>query len=102
MRVEYDQAADAAYFAFSDADPARQVKIDDARVIDFAADGSLVGVEILSPSRGVDLDGLPRLREIARASRALGFRVVSSGRAGRPAESRSRRQSDDRSAGSGR
>lgn len=76
MEVEYDRAADAAYFQFSAVASTRQVPLDDGRVLDYAADGSLVGVEILSPSRGVDLDGIPRADEIARAVRQLGFRVV--------------------------
>lgn len=88
MKTEYDRRADAAYFAFSSADPVRQVKLDDSRVLDYAADGSLVGVEILSPSRGVDLAGLPRADEIAKGIRALGFRTLGPGRPARSATSR--------------
>ena len=44
-----------------------------ARIIDHAADGSVVGVEFISPSRGVNLDGVPRSAEIEREVRRLGL-----------------------------
>jgi len=88
MKTEYDRRADAAYFAFSSADPVRQVKLDDSRIIDHAADGSLVGAEILSPSRGVDRTGLPRVDEIAGGIRALGFRALGAERSARTATPR--------------
>ena len=72
-KVELDRQHDAAYFAFSAADSARQVKLDNARIIDYAADGSVVGVEFISPSRGVNLDGVPRAAEIEREVRRLGL-----------------------------
>ena len=50
----------------------------DVRIIDLAEDGRVVGAEILSPSRGVDLAGLPHAPEIARALRRRGFRVLTS------------------------
>lgn len=76
MKVEHDVAHDAAYFAFS-ADPAvRQEKLGDDRIVDVAADGSVVGVEFISPSRGLDLVGVPRAAEIARAARRRGMRVL--------------------------
>lgn len=81
MKAEYDRDADAAYFQFSPSDSARQVRLDDSRIVDYASDGSLVGVEILSPSRGVDLSGIPRAVEIAGVLRRLGFRVTGLGRA---------------------
>ncbi len=76
MKTTYDRGADAAYFRFSAAASTRQVPLDDGRILDYAADGSLVGVEVLSPSRGVDLAGVPRAEEIARAARRRGFRVA--------------------------
>ena len=76
MKARYDRGADAAYFEFSSAASARQVPLDDGRVLDYGEDGRLVGVEILSPSRGVRLEGLPRVDEIARGVRRLGFRIA--------------------------
>ena len=57
--LEYDEAVDAACLTVSDARWDHQVRLDDARGINYAADGSVVGIEILSPRRkGVLLDGL--------------------------------------------
>ncbi len=78
MRVEHDKAHDAAYFEFSPAAAARQVKLDNARIIDYGADGSVVGVEFISPSRGMDLRGVPGAAEIEREARRLGLPVRSS------------------------
>jgi len=75
MKVEYDRSVDAAYFSFSIAASARQEKLDDARIIDYDAQGEIVGVEFITPSRGMDLTGVPRATEIAREARRLGLRV---------------------------
>lgn len=75
MKVEFDRGVDAAYFAFSTATAARQEKLDNARIIDFDVDGSVVGVEFVTPSLGLDLTGVPRANEIAREARKLGLRV---------------------------
>ena len=75
-RVTYDPEADAAYVSFSTAASARQVPLDDGRILDYADDGALVGVEIFSPSLGVDLSGVPRAGEVADAVRGLGFAVT--------------------------
>jgi len=73
MKVEYDRRRDVVYFAFSTAGSARQVRLDGARIVDYGADGTIVGVEFLSPSRGIDLPGVPRAVEIEREARRLGL-----------------------------
>lgn len=75
MKVDYDRSVDAAYFSFSIAASARQEKLDDARIIDYDAQGEVVGVEFITPSRGMDLTGVPRATEIAQEARRLGLRV---------------------------
>jgi hypothetical protein len=50
--------------------------LDDSRILDCVDDGALVGVEILSPSLGIDLSGVPRSGEVADAVRGLGFAVT--------------------------
>jgi uncharacterized protein YuzE len=79
--LEYDEAVDALYLEFARLPIARQDRLDDARIVDFAADGSVVGVEILSPSRGVDLAGLPNRADIERVLRARGFPIGRTARA---------------------
>ena len=73
---QYDEAADAAYLEFSDATFDHMERLDDQRAVDYAADGTVIGVEMLSPARGVDLAGLPHAAEIERVLRARGFRRI--------------------------
>jgi len=75
VNVRFDRKDDVAYVEFSSADSARQIALDDATIIDYAADGSVVGVEFISPSRGVNLTGVPRAAEIEREVRRLGLSI---------------------------
>ena len=47
------------------------------RGIDYAEDGTRVGVEFLNASRGVDLTDIPRADEIAATLKARGFRILA-------------------------
>jgi len=76
MKVGHDARHDAAYFSFADVDAVRQEKLDDGRIVDYGADGSVVGVEFLAPSQGLNLAGVPRAPEIARAARRHGLRIL--------------------------
>lgn len=79
--LEYDESGDAAYLSFSDAEWHHQVRLDDGRGINYAADGSVIGVELLSPRRkGVRLDGLPFRDDIERVVRSVGFKVLETAR----------------------
>ena len=75
MKAEYDRRHDAAYFRFTQADVVRQERLSGLRVIDFAADGSLVGVEFISPSLGIDLAGVPCAAEIEQEAERLGLPI---------------------------
>ena len=75
--LEYDEAGDAAYVTFSEDEWHHQQRLDDGRAINYAADGSVIGVELLSPRRkGVRLEGLPHRQEIERVVRSVGFRIL--------------------------
>jgi uncharacterized protein YuzE len=76
MRAEYDPGADALHVYFSDREYSHGRDIDPARRIDHAADGSVVGVEILSPTAGVDLSGLPAAGQLAALLQHLGLPVT--------------------------
>lgn len=65
MKLAYDKRHDAAYFAFSSADSVRQVKLDNSRIVHYGADGTVVGVEFISPSLGMDLTDVPHAAAIA-------------------------------------
>jgi uncharacterized protein YuzE len=81
LLLEYDESVDAAYLRLADAPWDHQVRLDDARGINYAADGSVIGIEILSPRRkGVQLDGLPYPDDVARVMRSCGFRILQAAR----------------------
>ncbi|MBI3973987.1 MAG: DUF2283 domain-containing protein [Chloroflexi bacterium] len=76
MRVEHDPEADAVYVYLTDdteTPVAETRELDDARMIDYAADGTVVGVEFLGVSEGVLLDGVPQADEIAAALHSIGI-----------------------------
>jgi uncharacterized protein YuzE len=77
LLLEYDESVDAAYLQISDAPWHRQERLDDRRGVNYAEDGSVVGIELLSPSRdGVNLEGLPYAPDVERVMRARGFRIL--------------------------
>ncbi len=81
MRVTFDREADAAYVYFSEqvagsAVVAETRELDDARALDYAADGTLLGVEFLYVSDGVSLSGVPDTEHIAAELHRLGISVT--------------------------
>jgi uncharacterized protein YuzE len=77
--LEYDEAVDAAYLTISEAEFHHRVTLDDARGVSYAADGTVIGIELLSPRRrGVVLEGLPYPDDVERVMRSVGFRVLKS------------------------
>ncbi len=77
LLLDYDESVDAAYITIKEAEWDHQVRLDDARGIDYAADGSVIGIELLSPRRkGVNLDGLPFKDDVARVLKSVSFRVL--------------------------
>jgi hypothetical protein len=83
LLLEYDDAVDAANLMISDEPWARHERLDDARGISDAANGPVIGIELLSPRRrGVSLTGLPFAEDVARVIRSVGFRVVDAQRRG--------------------
>jgi uncharacterized protein YuzE len=84
MKTEYERQHDAAYFAFSSAASVRQERLPGLRVIDYGADGSVVGVEFISVSRGLDLSGVPRAEDIEREARRLGMPILRQAGADEP------------------
>ena len=81
LLLQYDESVDAAYLEVTDGAWDHQVRLDDARGVNYAADGSVIGIEILSPRRkGVQLDGLPYPDDVARVMRSCGFRILQAAR----------------------
>ncbi len=71
--VTYDEHADALYVKFLDAPIARTHEVDDLRLVDHAASGEVVGVELLGVSDGIDLHDLPRAADLERLIRESGL-----------------------------
>ena len=56
----YDHEGDILYVRLRDGEsPASQVFLDDLRILDYSADGGVVGVEFIGASAGVDLSDVP-------------------------------------------
>ncbi len=72
----FDRKADAVYIKLSDQPYAFGEDIDHERRVDYAADGTPIGIELLCVSEGVDLSNLPRVDEVTAALRQLGIRVL--------------------------
>jgi uncharacterized protein YuzE len=82
MNVEYDRDVDAVDVSISDEVSRFTQVVDDVRVVDYGADGKMVGLEFFGASRGVRLSGLPlqmhgiRAHELAEALKEAGVPVV--------------------------
>jgi len=59
MKIKYDPDADAVYIYLSDKPYAYGRDLDNERRIDYASDGTPIGLELLSVSKGVNPDALP-------------------------------------------
>lgn len=78
-RLEHDPAADAAYVWLNeDREAVVMVRLpgDPMRLVDYDADGHVVGVEFLEVSRGLDLEGVPELNIIVRLADEHQLRVL--------------------------
>ncbi len=78
LRVETDPTADAVYIQFLDEPIGYSEELDDNRLIDRTMNpGKPVGVDLLSVSAGVKLNGLPEVETIKRILIGLGVRVYT-------------------------
>lgn len=74
-RAEYDREADAIYVYLRDNPVSNSVPIDDCRIIDYSADGGVIGIEFLGVSGGVDLADIPRRPTVERLIGELGLDI---------------------------
>lgn len=65
--IDYSPESDAVYVTITDKPVSKQHFLDDYRIIDLAEDGSVVGVEFLGVSGGIDLTGLPNQEALRQA-----------------------------------
>lgn len=65
--VAYDKDADVLYVGLADGEVYETRNLGDLRLVDLAKDGTVLGVEFVSASHGVDLDSVPFGQTVANA-----------------------------------
>ena len=78
MEFRYDKEADAIYVRLSDEQYAYGEELDPERRIDYATDGTPIGVELLCVSEGVDLRNLPETAAISKLLSRHRIKVLAS------------------------
>jgi len=77
VSVEYDKDADVLYVRLGTKPVACTRNLGDGRIADFAEDGTVVGVEFIAVSEGLDLADIPAEHEVRRALEGHDFRVLA-------------------------
>jgi uncharacterized protein YuzE len=77
LRVSYDRSVQALYVSLSDKPYDHGLDLDEDRRVDYAADGTPIGVEFLDVDHGVKLDELPEHDAIAKALEPYGLKVYA-------------------------
>lgn len=77
--VVYDPEADTLYVRLNEHPVSYTTPLDDLRLLDRDADGTLVGVEFIDVSGGIDLHDLPFAPELERLIGTSGhdFKIVA-------------------------
>lgn len=76
LAARHDPEADAVWIKLQRGVYAATYELDSRRLVDQAADGTALSVELLDVSDGVDVSGLPASQEIEQALRRLGIRIL--------------------------
>ena len=77
-QVLFDAAASSLYVRLSESAVHETREFGDFRMVDYAADGAVVGVEFLQIAGGIELGGLPEHRRLKAvlAAYEFGKRIV--------------------------
>jgi uncharacterized protein YuzE len=75
--VKHDPEADAVYVRLAEGATARTLELDDLRMVDIDDRGTVLGVELLEVSGGVDLRDVPDRDVVMSLLRDLPVRVVA-------------------------
>lgn len=73
--VTYDEDADVLYVGLTEGEVAETRSLGDLRLVDIAAGGTVIGVEFISASHGVDLDSVPFSPTVETAIRDSGLSI---------------------------
>jgi uncharacterized protein YuzE len=77
MEYRYDHNADCAYVLINDLPHAYSKELDETRFIDYAEDGTVIGIELLYVSGGVDVSDLPYRAEVEKLLENNGMKVYA-------------------------
>ncbi len=72
-RVSFDDEADMLYVQLADGNVFETLPLGDLRMIDRSNDGTVIGIEFVSASDGVDLSNVPFASAIAAAIGDSGY-----------------------------
>jgi uncharacterized protein YuzE len=75
VEVSYDRKADKIYIYLSDKDYSYDENLDAKLRIDYAKDGTPIGIELLCISEGVTINDLPNRAEVKRFFRDHGIKI---------------------------
>ena len=65
--ANYDHEADILYVRLRDGEAsATQAFLDDLRILDYSADGGVIGVEFICASGGIDLSDVPFAQRVGQ------------------------------------
>ena len=77
LQVRYSLSVDALYVQLAEGKVDWTDDLGGLRHVDYAADGTVLGVEILSPrALGVELTNVPDAEAVGDELRRLGFRIL--------------------------
>jgi uncharacterized protein YuzE len=71
MNYSYDARADALYIRFPNTRPTRQVEMPDGTIVDTTQDGSLVGIDMMNPGAGWQVEPVIARWELPESDAAL-------------------------------
>jgi uncharacterized protein YuzE len=77
VQLTYDEATDALYVYFSQAEIARSEELTPSLIVDYDHTGNVRGVEILDASKGIELERVPHREDLARLLDARNFPVFA-------------------------
>jgi len=77
MEYQYDHNADCVYILINNLPHAYSKELDETRFVDYAEDGTVIGVELLYVSGGVDVSDLPYQSEIEKLLEQHGIKVYA-------------------------
>ena len=73
--VNFDEEADVLYVHLAAGEVAETTALGDLRMVDRAADGTILGIEFISASAGIDLRDVPLAGVVSQAIGDSGYTI---------------------------